>query len=191
MIICYDKYILLNLVGKGLYVVKKKLLFLCLSLAVLLAACSSKEEPKQTSDDANNEQGVLLDDKGNPKETIKVDSNTEKEVKDVIELNRKSLNDGDVDAYISTIDSQSKQLDIKEEKKVLTDTLKSYKFDKKIDNIKFLEKKKDKVVVFYNVKTTAYPKNNDKKEEKKFNEVVTLVKKDGTYKFSRMAQAAI
>ncbi|WP_323703045.1 hypothetical protein [Mammaliicoccus sp. Dog046] len=170
---------------------KKKLLFLCLSLAILLAACSSKEEPKQTSDDANNEQGVLLDDKGNPKETIKVDSNTEKEVKDVIELNRKSLNDGDVDAYISTIDSQSKQLDIKEEKKVLTDTLKSYKFDKKIDNIKFLEKKKDKVVVFYNVKTTAYPKNNDKKEEKKFNEVVTLVKKDGNYKFSRMAQAAI
>ena len=111
--------------------------------------------------------------------------------KEAIEKNRKSLNDGDVEAYIKTIDTDSKQLDVKEEEKVLKDTLKSYKFDKKISNIKFLEQKKDQVVVFYNVETTAHPKNGSKDEKKTFNEVVTLVKKDGTYKFSKMAQAAI
>lgn len=170
---------------------KNKLLMLCLVLSIVLAACGSKEEEKQTTDKADDSQGVLLDDKGNPKDAIQVNKDTEKAVKEAIEKNRKSLNDGDVEAYIKTIDTDSKQLDVKEEEKVLKDTLKSYKFDKKISNIKFLEQKKDQVVVFYNVETTAHPKNGSKDEKKTFNEVVTLVKKDGTYKFSKMAQAAI
>ncbi|MBO3080217.1 hypothetical protein [Mammaliicoccus sciuri] len=169
---------------------KNKLLMLCLVLSIVLAACESKEE-KQTTDKVDDSQGVLLDEKGNPKDTIQVNKDTEKAVKEAIEKNRKSLNDGDVEAYIKTIDTDSKQLDVKEEEKVLKDTLKSYKFDKRISNIKFLEQKKDQVVVFYNVETTAHPKNGSKDEKKTFNEVVTLVKKDGTYKFSKMAQAAI
>jgi len=181
----------LKLVGKGLYELKNKLLLLCLVLSLVLVACGSKEEPKQTTDDADDSQGLLLDDKGNPKDTIQVDEKTEKAVKDTIEKNRKSLNDGNVDEYIKTIDTDSKQLDVKEEEKVLKDTLENYKFDKKISNIKFLEKKKDQIVVFYNVETTAHPKNGSEDEKKSFNEVVTLVKKDGTYKFSKMAQAAI
>lgn len=164
---------------------------LCIILCIVLAACGSKEDEKQTTDEADNSQGVLLDEKGNPKDTIQVNKNTEKEVKEAIEKNRKSLNDGDVDSYIDTIDTDSKQLDVKEEEKVLKETLKSYKFNKKISNIKFLEQKKDQVVVFYNVETTAQPKDGSKDEKKTFNEVVTLVKKNGTYKFSKMAQAAI
>ncbi|MFU1791030.1 hypothetical protein ACM3BL_07475 [Mammaliicoccus sciuri] len=106
----------------------------------------SKDEEKQTTDKADDSQGVLLDEKGNPKDTIQVNKDTEKAVKEAIEKNRKSLNDGDVEAYIKTIDTDSKQLDVKEEEKVLKDTLKSYKFDKKISNIKFLEQKKIKLL---------------------------------------------
>lgn len=170
---------------------KNKLIFLCLALTLILAACGSKDEPKQETKDKDDSQGVLLDDKGNPKETIEVDKDTEKAVKEAIEQNRKSLNEGNVDKYIDTIDHDSKQLDVKEEKSVLQDTLKDYKFDKKISNIKFLEKDKNKVVVFYNVDTTAHPKSGGDDEKKSFNEVVTLVKKDNTYKYSKMAQAAI
>ncbi|MES5812729.1 hypothetical protein ABKP99_12630 [Mammaliicoccus sciuri] len=125
---------------------KNKLLMLCLVLSIVLAACGSKDEEKQTTDKADDSQGVLLDEKGNPKDTIQVNKDTEKAVKEAIEKNRKSLNDGDVEAYIKTIDTDSKQLDVKEEEKVLKDTLKSYKFDKKISNIKFLEQKKIKLL---------------------------------------------
>ncbi|MDT3995214.1 hypothetical protein [Mammaliicoccus sp. H-M34] len=170
---------------------KNKLLLLCIVLSLVLVACGSKEEEKPTTDEAGDGQGLLLDDKGNPKDTIQVNDKTEKAVKEVIEQNRKSLNEGNVDEYIKTIDSNSKQLDVKEEEKVLKDTLKNYKFDKKISNIKFLEDKKDKIVVFYNVETTAHPKDGSKEEKKSFNEVVTLVKKGDSYKFSKMAQAAI
>lgn len=170
---------------------KKKLVLLCLSLSLLLVACGTKEEEKPTTDDAKDSKGIVLDDKGNPKETVKVDAKTEKAVKDAIEQNRKALSEGNIDAYIKTIDKDSKQLDVKKEEKALRDTLEKYKYEKKISNIKFLEKKKDKIVVFYNVEETAYPKNDGEKAEKSFNEVVTLVKKDGTYKYSEMQQAAI
>lgn len=170
---------------------KNKLLLLCIVLSLVLVACGSKEEEKPTSDEADDGQSLMLDEKGNPKDTIQVNDKTEKAVKEVIEQNRKSLNEGNVDEYIKTIDSNSKQLDAKEEEKVLKDTLKNYKFDKKISNIKFLEDKKDQVVVFYNVETTAHPKDGSKEEKKSFNEVVTLVKEGDTYKFSKMAQAAI
>lgn len=139
---------------------------LCLVLSIVLAACGSKEEEKQTTDEADDSQGVLLDDKGNPKDTIQVNKDTEKGVKEAIERNRKALNDGDVEAYIKTIDTDSKQLDVKEEEKVLKDTLKSYKFDKKISNIKFLEQKKNKVEVIYDVETTAHPKMVGKMRKK-------------------------
>ncbi|GGI39239.1 hypothetical protein [Mammaliicoccus stepanovicii] len=170
---------------------KNKLLLLCLSVCLVLVACGSKEEEKPSTDNAKESKGILLDDKGNPKKTIKVNKDTEKAVKDVIEQNRKSLNEGNVEAYIETIDHDSKHLNAKEEEKVLKDTLKNYQFDKKIKNIKFLKEKNNEVVVFYNVDTTAHPKNGGKDEQKSFNEVVTLVKKDGKYKYSKMSQAAI
>lgn len=175
-----------------MYKLKIKLLTLLLTVSLILVACGDKnEETKPTTDERDDSQGVLLDEKGNPKDTVKVDKETEKSVKQTIEQNRKSLNEGRVDAYIETIDSDSKQLNVKEEKKVLEDTLKDYKFDKKISNIKFLEQKKDRVIVFYNVDTTAKPKDGGEDEKKSFNEVVTLVKKEGTYKYNKMAQAAL
>ncbi|WP_353462730.1 hypothetical protein PYH58_12320 [Mammaliicoccus sciuri] len=170
---------------------KNKLLMLCLVLSIVLAACGSKEEEKQTTDEANDSHGVLLDEKGNPKDTIQVNKDTEKAVKEAIERNRKALNDGDVEAYIKTIDTDSKQLDVKEEEKVLKDTLKTYKFDKKISNIKFLEQKKNKVEVIYDVETTAHPKNGGEDEKKTFKEDVTLVKRDGIYKYYQYAPIAI
>ena len=52
---------------------------------VYRAACGSKEEEKQTTDEADDSQGVLLDEKGNPKDTIQVNKDTEKAVKEAIE----------------------------------------------------------------------------------------------------------
>ncbi|MBO3063290.1 hypothetical protein [Mammaliicoccus fleurettii] len=170
---------------------KNKLLLLCIVLSLVLVACGSKEEEKPTTDEAGDKHGIKIDEKGNPKETIQVNDKTEKAVKEVIEQNRKSLNEGNVDEYIKTIDSNSKQLDVKEEEKVLKDTLKNYKFDKKISNIKFLEDKKDQVVVFYSAETTAHPKDGSKEEKKSFKEAVTLIKKGDTYKISHVEPYAI
>ena len=58
---------------------------LCLVLSIVLAACGSKDEEKQTTDKADDSQGVLLDEKGNPKDTIQVNKDTEKAVKEAIE----------------------------------------------------------------------------------------------------------
>ena len=65
---------------------------------------------------------------------------------------------------------------------MLKDTLKSYKFDKKYPILSF-RTEKDQVVVFYNVETTAHPKNGSKDEKKTFNEVVTLVKRTAHINF--------